>query len=94
YLRYDIYLRMRYIPLRETMVPSTTCGGPPPSELKLARRISFASLKFYRAVRIDAYPTVLSFSGGTHGCVPYGAIVLSNAIYICNAVPKFLIPHS
>ena len=36
-------------------------NGPPPSELKLARRIGFASLQFYCAVRIDAYPTVLSF---------------------------------
>ena len=25
---------------------------------------------------------------GTHGCVPYGAIVLSNATYNRNAVPK------
>ncbi|MBO5064885.1 MAG: hypothetical protein J6D06_02095, partial [Clostridia bacterium] len=42
-------------------------NGPPPSELKLAWRISSAPLKFYRAVRIDAYPTVLSFAGGSGG---------------------------
>ena len=37
-------------------------NGPPPSELKLARRIGFAPLQLNCAVRIDAYPTVLSFS--------------------------------
>ena len=44
------------------IVPSTTCGGPPPSELKLARRIGSATLQLNFAVRIDAYPTVLSLS--------------------------------
>ena len=37
-------------------------NGQPPSQLKLARRIGFATLQLNCAVRIDAYPTVLSFS--------------------------------
>ena len=41
-------LRIRYIPLcGMRMVPSTTCGGPPPYELKLARRIGFAPPQLY-----------------------------------------------
>ena len=47
---------------------------------------SFTSLRKEDKLRITA-----TLSCGTHRCVPYGAIVLSNAIYICNAVPKFIL---
>ena len=56
----------QFWPLRQLTLPASPTGRGrvpcPPSELKLARRIGFALPYRYCAVRIDAYPTVLSFS--------------------------------
>ena len=48
---YFCYTKIRYIPrCGMRIVPSTTCGGPPPSELKLARRIGFATPQLYSQI--------------------------------------------